>query len=439
MSLCVPTLMLVLLASVCSDPEPIPGRLTLTEAIRIAQTGSPRLRALASTVDAAQAGVRLSRAARLPDVEVSARYQRIKSLPELALVQPDGSRMVVFPDVPNRYGARLGVQVPVYTGGRLEHARDAADRQHEAATHNLQAALADLRLEVTSAYLQAQLAAEQERVLRQGMTVFDAHLKDVRSLQRFGMAAYNELLAVQVEHDRAELALLEAESAQAIALAELARLLGMPPQALETVQEPTTAPESIPELEALVTTALHSRPERAAAAARMAAARVAAEVERADLKPLVAASAGIDYARPNQLVIPLRDDFDTTWDVGISLSYRFADGGKRRAAVSRAEAKAEAARHALEELDRAIRLQVTALRQGLTTAQASVPVAGSARASAFESLRVAGERFREGLIPSSELLDAEVALLRAGLDHTAALLRQRLARAQLEHAVHEPW
>jgi outer membrane protein TolC len=48
---------------------------------------------------------------------------------------------------------------------------------------------------------------------------------------------------------------------------------------------------------------------------------------------------------------------------------------------------------------------------------------------------VTRDRYREGLVPSSELLDAEVALLRADLDRTSAEVRLRLAEVLLDRAV----
>ena len=52
----------------------------------------------------------------------------------------------------------------------------------------------------------------------------------------------------------------------------------------------------------------------------------------------------------------------------------------------------------------------------LRNAAAAIPVAERGLESAHENLRVTRDRYREGVIPSSELLDAEVALQRAGLD-----------------------
>jgi outer membrane protein TolC len=92
-------------------------------------------------------------------------------------------------------------------------------------------------------------------------------------------------------------------------------------------------------------------------------------------------------------------------------------------------------REQLRELDRAIRLEITERVLELRTAQARLAVAERSVVSAAESRRVAGDRYREGVIPSSELLDAELAQERAELARTQAHAVLRLAAAGLDRAV----
>jgi len=55
--------------------------------------------------------------------------------------------------------------------------------------------------------------------------------------------------------------------------------------------------------------------------------------------------------------------------------------------------------------------------------------------SAAESRRVAADRYREGVLASSELLDAELALERAALARTEAQAALRISAASLDRAV----
>jgi outer membrane protein TolC len=92
-------------------------------------------------------------------------------------------------------------------------------------------------------------------------------------------------------------------------------------------------------------------------------------------------------------------------------------------------------RQRLADLERSIRLEVTQAHLEVRAAHAATRVAEGALAAGRENQRVSADRYREGLIPSSERLDAEIALLGAGLERTRALADARLAKAALDRAV----
>jgi OMF family outer membrane factor len=250
------------------------------------------------------------------------------------------------------------------------------------------------------------------------------------------MAARNEVLAVEVERDRAQLAAIEADNAAEVANADLVGLLGLPPEAGIDAAEPL-APAGVPEesVATLVEAALAARPERAALTARLAAAEARVAAQRSSRYPQISAAAGYDYADPNAHYLPPQDVWKSSWNVGVGLSLSVFDGGRTAAAVSQAAAQADAVRRQIDDLDRRIRLEVTVRLLDAKTAGAAVTVASRSLASAEENRKVSADRYRAGVGLSSELLDAETGLLRAGLERTGALARLRTALASLDRAV----
>jgi len=411
--------------------------LSLEEAILMSRAASPRLGQLRALRDGAEAGLRGARAERLPLLDVTAGYTRYSDVPEFSLtLPPPGGSHTIYPNIPDNYAARLGLALPLYTGGRLSHLITAAGREREAAGKDLDTGSQDLVLETSSGYWNLVTALESEKVLREALGSYDAHLSDARQRERFGMAARNEVLAVQVERDRAELALLRAANAAEVLRADLARILGL---AAGTRVAPSAPLERLePEQEnlaALLLEARSCRPERVALQARIGAAEARTRVAKADRLPQARFSAGYDYASPNRRIFPFSEEWRDTWDASLGLSFRVFDGGRTAAEVSRQYAQVEAARLQLEDLDRRIEFEVTRRHLDLQTATLAVDVAEKSLESARENRRVASDRYRAGLIPSSELLDSEVALLRVGLDRTEALARQRLALAALHRAI----
>ena len=417
-------------------PAPASLELGLGGAIERARAASPRLNRLRALESAADAGVRGARAARLPQVDLLAGYTRYSDVPELTIPQPGAPARTIFPNLPDNFRSRLGLSVPLYTGGRLAGLVDAAEQERLAAGKDLDAGGADLVLETTLVYWNLVTARENARVLQEALASYDAHLTDARNRQQFGLAAANETLAVEVERDRAELGRLQSLNDAEVANADLLRLLGLPPGTRVKATEPLALPAPPSQsLEDLVQAAYLARPERSALEARVAAAAAAVRAERAARLPQASLSAGYDYANPNRRILPPEAIWEDTWDVSLNLSFSVFDSGRAAAAVARSAARLEAARQDVEDLDRRIRLEVTARHLDLQTAAAAVQVAGRGLESAAENRRVSQDRYRQGVLPSSDLLDAEVALLRAGLNRTEALTRQRLAIASLERAV----
>ena len=421
-------------------------RLSLAEARQRASTSAPSVEQALALERAARAEVDVVRSARLPQVELSAAYTRQSDVPELILALPGAPPRTIFPNIPDNYRSRLGGSVPLYTGGRVGALTRVAQSEAAAAGGDVATAGADLLLETTGAYWGLVTAREAERVLAESLVAYEAHLADARHLSEVGLIARNDVLAVQVERDRAELARLRAANSAEVAEANLRRLVALPPSVRIEPAEPLAGPPTLSPapaaetdsqavVDALVQEALARRPERAALQERIAAGDARVRAERAARLPQVSVAGGFDYANPNRRILPPSADWNDSWDVTLNMSWSVFDGGRSAAATRRAAARTDALRHQAEDLDRRIRLQVTERHLDVGAALRAVEVAARSLEAARENSRVAFERHRAGVIPSSDRLDAEVLLLRAALDHTEALAQLRTARASLDRAL----
>jgi len=412
-------------------------RLSVEEAIRLARSRSPRLARLRALAEASEEARREIASAGRPLLQLVGGYRRDSDVPELRLSFPGGPARTIFPNIPDNFRSRLQLSLPLYTGGRLDRERAGAAEEGRAARAEVEAAEADLALETATAYWELVTARETARVLETSLAAYERHLADARNAVEVGLAARSDLLAVDAERAHAELLALEARSAARIAESRLLLLVGGEPGTRIEPVEPLAEeePERRENLEELVARALASRPERQRLLRKIAAARARAEAARAGSKPTLELVAGYDYANPNRRILPAEPVWRTSWDAGVSVAWTVFDSGRVRAASSRAEALARAVERELEELDREIRLEVTERFLELEEAEAAVLAARRGVDSAAESRRVSADRTRQGIAPSSELLDAEVAELRAGLEWTRALAAVRLARARLARAV----
>lgn len=406
--------------------------LSLESALERAQSVSPRIATLDAMLESTRGAKREADAARFPELALSAGYTRLSEERTLELTIPGRGTLELFPDLPNRWRSRLGLSFPLWTGGRIGGGIAAARSAEEAAAHERAGGEQDLSIEVTEAYWTWVVSLEQSEVLDSSLLAYDQHHHDIEHLLDVGMAAVNDLLAIQVERDRTDLTRLRARKAADIAQENLRRLLQT--EAPLEPAEATLELPSLPSLEQLQDTALTARPERGALEARLGAARARERVARAGWFPQLFVIGGYDYANPNSRIVPPEDRWDDSWDLGVQLSWSLFDGGKVSGALQRARGEARAVEAQLESLDQAIRLEVFARYRDLETAREAAALSDMTVSAAEENLTVTRNRFKEGVLGSADLLDAETSALRAALDRKSAYAELRIVSAALDRA-----
>lgn len=432
------------LAAVCatallvgSATAQTPLRLTLDDAVARGLATSHRLAEQAARQEAATAQADFRRAAMMPQASAQAGYTRTNHVQVFAIPSPALNKLVVvYPDIPDNFRTRLDIQWPIYTFGRLDALERAARAEAQASGLDLSAARNDLKLEITRAFWAVVTATEAARVVEESLKRMDASLEDMRNRLKVGLIPPNDVLSMEAQRSRQEMLLVQARNLREQALTDLRRLTGIGPDSpveVEAVFESAPLPVASPDQ--LVQTALAARPDRQAIQARLQGADERRQAAAADRRPVIGVGGGFDYARPNPRIFPKTPEWKTSWDASVNVTWTFWDFGRVKAEIAEAAAMQRAARERLAEFDTTLNVEVRQRKLDLESARASVPPADASVRSAEEARRVVAERYRAGVATATEVLDAQVALLQAGLDRTQALAGVRLAEARLERAL----
>ena len=448
---CGSTVVLLMLLSPAWAQEPV--RLTQDEAVNRALETSHRLAEANARVSGAQATIRSRQAEEQPTVTGSAGYSRTNHVDPFGIVQPVGGLRVLYPDVPDNYYARAAFQWPIFTFGRTDALIRAAEAEARAASEDVRTARADLRLETIRAYWALVTAIDAERVLQEAVGRADATVRDVRARYDSGLIPPNEVSTAEAQRSRQQLQLIEAQNQRRSVLEDLRRLTGVtgpidPVERLMPLAPPSTSPSApitaapTPP-DASISGALANqlsaagadRSERQALIERITAIEERQRAVDAGRKPTIALGAAADYAKPNPRIFPRADVWNHSWEVSVTANWTLWDGGRLDAASAEVAAAAAASRERLAELDSLIAVDIAQRRFDLDSARASLGTADDGVRSAAEARRVLAERFNVGVATSTEVLDAQVALLQAELDRTRALASIKLAEARLERAL----
>jgi outer membrane protein TolC len=347
-----------------------------------------------------------------------------------------GSAVPIVTNIPNNYALKASVLHPLFTGHSIENAEVAADYNAKAADSDLSNDRLELVFSVKNAYWNLYKAIHVKAVLEKNVEQMQQHLEDVKNMVSAGIVLRDEMLKIQVQLSNTRFALSDADNNAKLAAMSLCNLVGLP---LNTEVEPTSkllpADKQIKPLSQYLEDAANNRPDLKSALLRVNASGAAAAAAKGGFYPQVALFGDVNYMRPNPRVFPNRDEFDATWDAGISVSYSLWDWGTVKYRVQQAEAGRSQAEFGLEQLKDATSLDVNQSYLFLKQASERISIAKLGVEQAEESLRVTKNRFAGGFATNTEVLDAEVALLQAQLNFTVATADHEIADAKMKKAV----
>jgi len=421
--------------------------LSLEEALAAGLEASPGLHASRMRLESSAARSKEIEAARLPSVKFGGGYTRLSEVPPFEVTLPiSPNPIVVSQNYFNNYNLRLNVQQPLFTGFRLQAGAESARMVEKSAGMDLEKDRAEFVFAVKNAYWGLARAKEFEKITEENVRQVAEHLKDVRAFFDQGLLTRNEVLRAELELSNSELVRLDARNAAEIALTSLNSLIGLPLGAeLELTTPADSQASRLPaedaaeggkgEGGALIETALASRPELKSADFRIKASELGVRAAKAGFYPQVFLSGNYYYLRPNPRFMPALDSFKGTWDLGIAVSFDVWNWGQTKSQAEQAKAQLAQARDARKLLEDQAVLEVTQSRLTLVQTRRKTKLAAQAVGQAEENLRVTRERFKQGLALNTDVLDADVALLRAKMSRAQAEIDVVLALARLEKAL----
>lgn len=412
--------------------------LTEDAAVRRALAVSATVAAAEADLAAAAARLDAADAARRPLVAASATASRLSSVPEFKapLAGPGQPPVTIFPDIRNQFSLAVSLSQALYTGGAVTAERQAAAREKGAARAAVQSARATVSLETSVTYWSTVAASKRRQAATARGDRAQRLVDDVDALVRAGLATRTDLLSAQAQLAAAKLALVHAEADLQDATAALASLLQVDPAAARPTPEP---PDGLPQRPASVgelqSEARATQPELDVAAQRVAALEARQATALAAGRPTVAASVQVDESRPNHRYLPLADEWNDTWSVGISAGWTLWDGGRTRARVATSRSLYRAAVARLDELQRRIDLRVVQARQSLLSALATVTAATASLRAASAREAAVRDSYDEGMASISDVLAAQAELAAAESELATSRAGAWIAKARLDEVL----
>lgn len=384
-----------------------PALWTIDDCLRRARAANHDLHQAELAVAAANAGLGQARAAFLPRIEAGARWDTRSNHP--------GARMGGIEQITSEIAvgtAEVSLRQPLWDSGSAWYQVRAGRARLAAASERAAQARLDLDRAVVEALATCQDAQALVEVMRDGQRSLAAQVRVARDRFANGLAGREEVLSAELALNERDQDAIRAAHAVELARNALNRLLARPCDAPLALAPLPAAGLDVPDQAAAERLALGGRPDVRAAEHACAAAEADILVERSGHLPNVGLFAAWDVT-DNEFVLHRQ-----WWSAGIGVQLAVLDGGATSARVESARVRADQARAALAAAREGAAFEARQAWLDWDEARRRQELSAAAVRLAEENLRISEDRYRQGLISSSDLAQEEERRTRA---RTAAL------------------
>ena len=404
---------------------------TLQDCLKIGRERSSRPEQARRAVASARSRVTQTRSQALPQLDLKSGYTRLDEVPSFDL----GNGPVALGSVDN-YNASAEISQLLYNGGQISAALRAARSYERYAEWG--AAQSDTMLERDIAIGFNGVLLAQARV--------DVETESVEQLRRFvaqtearfaqQTAAEFDVLTARVRLANALPRCIAASNQLEVASEAFRDLIRLEAGGFTLTGALEAHKDTLTLKEWMEKAATH-RPELRQMEQFVRLKEEQVRAVKGDYQPVLRAFANYGGANSSQYD-PSQAEWAWRWTAGLTLQWSIMDGGRRSGIVLETRLALDQARADLDDMGRAVQLEVRQAFLDLTHAGEARAVAKDTVALAERGLAIARTRYEQGISTYLEFMETNLALSTARLQLCQALHDEAVARARIRCASGQP-
>lgn len=350
----------------------------------------------------------------LPRLGATASYDRLSYVTQSKQRYLDGSS--------NDYQADVTVTQPLYTGGKLGSEKNFARFAINSAEQGYSVAREEVVLGVKTAYFRLLFAQDILKSKNELFEYTESAYKTAFDLnKRTKMPREETLLRLEVQLNEVRHELIAAQAGQEIARKSLLNAMGVYSAGsieVQTVEDTLVLDE--------VLNADFENPEILRITEDLKGAGEQIKAARSGFYPQVKARYSYGHEWSD---LP---GGDNDWIAGVAVDLNIWDWGKTKAEVKQAKAFQNELKSVEALLKQQIGLELDSARLEFESAVNRLKIAQSNCEQSKKSLEMFSNRYKDSLVTSIELLDAQKAFSQAQVNCASTKLDMRLAKARIE-------
>lgn len=339
-------------------------------------------------------------------------------------------------DTRNVYAGAVTLTQPLYMGGKIRAYNKITQYAEELARQQHQGGMQEVIMSTDQAYWQVISLVNKKKLAEGYLKLLQQLDSDVEKMIAEGVATKADGLSVRVKVNEAEMTLTKVEDGLSLARMLLCQLCGLDLSSPVTLTDENMndIPLLAPETHFDMSTAYANRPEIRSLELATQIYRQKVNVTRSEHLPSIALMGNYMVTNPS-VFNGFENKFKGMWNVGVMVQIPIWHWGEGIYKTRSAKAEAKIAQYQLEDAREKIELQVNQAAFKVNEAGKKLVMASKNMEKAEENLRYATLGFKEGVIATSNVLEAQTAWLSAQSEKIDAQIDVKLTEIYLKKSL----
>jgi len=400
---------------------------TVEEAIDFALQNNPEIEQLMIEVQKSHEQVGQAISNFYPNVSASGYYAYITDIPVIefdSIPIPFGSNA--------NYNVQISLQQVLFAWGKLYNAYKISDLGQDITELNLARKQQEIRYAVTNAFYGLLVLEEYLAQAQASLDQLERFAASVETRYKAGLVSQFDLLRARVQAENLKPGIIQAENALNLAREGFKLLLGMD---LDTDFRLSGELRMVDEefvLEDLVNQALENRAELKNLKKAERIAQLSQAIIRRTNLPTLVGGATYDQSKPFSFT---GDDWGSSLTFNLGFQWPLFSGFSNLHKSREAALMLKETRLALDNLERAIQVEVKQAYLSFLAAKKAIDAAEENVSQANKAFEIIETRYKNGLATNLEVLDTELAYRQSQVNYLTALKTYNTSLAEIYKAI----
>jgi outer membrane protein len=386
-------------------------KLSLRQCVDLVLAESDQVKMASEAVLGAELKINESKSLWWPSAGLSANYLRSSFFGSFDFPMNGETYKIQF-GLANSYRAALAVNGIVFNWGRTAKAVDLSRAGLALAQDGVSLAKHMLGYQVVPFYYGTVFFQEAIKVLEDSRRAFEKKLEIMTQRYKAGLASDFETNLIQVQMAALDAQKLDFENNIAKFRIAFNAQAGRPEEAPFVPDGALAFQPAAYDRDALLKEAFANRIEFQQVEHQIGLGQVSLGLAKTGNKPTVAAAFNYEFRNG---FMPIIEEIHGNWTAAVTINYPAFDGFRTKAQVAQAESALKQTELRRGDVERTVTIEVESALSDLKTIERKLDIEKIKIKQAEDALRIAEERFQNGLLSATDLVDAQNAVENARL------------------------